>query len=442
MIVTHASEAAYKAAEKSEIESTVGLIESSNRVVIDGVNVVTDNPGIGDILCIDENRKYRFIQLDTYKAGVFPAAWETLGVVVMRKGNIVTVCDKDMSAEKAFAVFSYIVTGQVLDGEEHTATLKLHGSETFEFKYTANTDEEFVVALQGFLTEHSFTDWSAYIMDGKVYLQYDNYTSSEYADEDITWATGLTLTDSNESAGLEHNIAGMRYCGNAANGIWSPATAIAHFKADNAITAFNPSTDINKEPPYVVCWPAFAGTSQYQSDHCLWLRQKYCKDPAHPKIEEWERYVDMCRPIIPYMHYMQAPESRDGRAWTDRLAAIMYKAVDGTMKPKCPAAAYCRTRFDGRGYLPSLAELCEAFEIVNYVSGVDIGDADPISRSLYAIGGVTVRNKTHRSSTTAFYLNWFTYGTAGSGLCDSISTYTISSLNTRAFVRIELPLSE
>lgn len=440
MIVTHASEAAYKAAEKSEIESTVGLIESSNRVVIDGVNVVTDNPGIGDILCIDENRKYRFIQLDTYKAGVFPAAWETLGVVVMRKGNIVTVCDKEMSTEQAFAVFSYVVTGQVLDGAEHSATLKLHGSETFDFKYTANSDEEFVEALKSFLSEHDFTDWSAYIMDGKVILQYDNYTSREYADEDITWATGLTLTDSNEYAGLEKNLSGMRYCGNAGNGVWSTALAIGAFKADNASTAFNPATDIDKEPPYVVCWPAFAGTSKYQSDHCLWLRQKYCKDPDNPKIEEWEHYVDMCRPVIPYMYYMQAPESRDGRAWTDRLAAIMYKAADGTMKAKCPAAAYCRTRFDGKGYLPSLMELCEAFEGINHFAAIE--DADPISRSLVAMGGQEVMYKTHRSSTTGFYQNWFSFSLSNSGVYDASSVYSASVLNTRAFMRIELPLSE
>ena len=411
-------------------------------VISDRVNVLTTQPDIGDILCIDEERKYRFIQLDTFQAGTFPAAWETLGVVVLRKGNTVTVCDKDMSTEKAFAVFSYIVTGQVLDGAEHTAQLKLHGSETFEFKYAVSTDEEFVEALKSFLAEHNFTDWSAYIMDGNIILQYDNYTSKEYADEDITWAAGLTLTDSNEYAGLENNSSGMRYCGNAANGVWSTAVAIAFFKADLTYTAYNPTTDVNKEPPYVVCWPAFAGTSQYREDHCLWLRQKYCKDPNNPKIEEWEHYVDMCRPIIPYMYHMQAPEYRDGMAWTDKLAAIIYKATDGTLKPKCPAAAYCRARFDGKGYLPSLAELCEAFGIINYVSGVDIGDADPISRSLFAIGGETVRNKTHRSSTTGFYLNWYTYGIAASGVYDATGANSAQSLNTRAFVRIELPLSE
>ena len=88
-------------------------------------------------------------------------------------------------------VYPYVVSGYELDGTEHTATLKLHGSETFDFKYTASTDNEFAEALKSFLTGHSFTDWSAYIKDGEVYLQYDNYTSAEYLSASITQATGI-----------------------------------------------------------------------------------------------------------------------------------------------------------------------------------------------------------------------------------------------------------
>ena len=146
--------------------SHISFDENTNEVGYHGRNVVTDNPGVGDILCYDENRKYKFIVLDTYHAGTFPAAWETLGVVTLRKGNKVTVCSKHNAYKKFMEVFPYIVTGYTLDGTEHMATLKLHGSDTFEFKYTANTDNEFVEALKSFLIEHGFSDWSAYIMDG------------------------------------------------------------------------------------------------------------------------------------------------------------------------------------------------------------------------------------------------------------------------------------
>lgn len=390
MIVTHASEAAYKAAEKSEIESTVGLIESSNRVVIDGVNVVTDNPGIGDILCIDENRKYRFIQLDTFHAGTFPAAWETLGVVVLRKGNTVTVCSKHHESKKFMEVFPYIVTGQVLDGEEHTAQLKLHGSESFEFKYTANTDEEFVEALKSFLTEHGFSDWSAYIMDGKIILQYDNYTSAEYLYPTITQVTGLTLTG---KVTLDTPAPQKYYlkCGIQSLGLWHAERAKVFLRNDTNITSYNPATDIDSMPIFTVCWPAFCGTSQYQSDHCLWLRQRYCADPDNPKIEEWERYIEDYTIVLPYMTGGASPEWRHARFFSDDIKDITYIATDGKRKLLYPAANYCSKFFDGKGYIPSVPQLVESFDGVTYgLDSVTRGKADAINRSLYAIGGDAV----------------------------------------------------
>ena len=67
MIKTYPDRAAHDAAAKSEMESTVALIENVNKVVIDGVNVVTTQPKVGDIVCYDENRRLRFIELDSYR---------------------------------------------------------------------------------------------------------------------------------------------------------------------------------------------------------------------------------------------------------------------------------------------------------------------------------------------------------------------------------------
>ena len=353
------------------------------------MNVVTDNPGVGDILCYDENRKYKFIQLDTFRAGTFPAAWETLGVVVLRKGNTVTVCSKHNESKKFMEVFPYIVTGQVLDGAEHTATLKLHGSEMFEFKYTANSDAEFVEALQGFLTEHSFTDWSAYNMDGNVILQYDNYTSSEYLSASITQATGITL-----KAECEMDMplvpTAKRKCGISGYPVWNIGKAKEYFMEDNQNTSFNPDSDLDTMPVFPICWHAFAGTSQYQSDHCLWLRQKYCKDPLHPKIEEWESYIADLAPVSPAMTGGFAPEWR-GRETFDRIKNVTYTAADGSQKPLYPGAVYCSEYFDGEGYMSTGYDYYEMLKSITYgLAGVTRDKSDPINRSLAAIGGSSV----------------------------------------------------
>ena len=352
--------------------------------------MVTDQPKVGDIVCYDESRKIKFIALDTFHAGTFPGAWETVGVVVLRKGNKVTICSKYNESKKFMEVYPYIVTGYTLDGTEHSATLKLHGSETKEFKYTANTDSEFLSDLKNFLTTNGFGDWSTYIMAGKVYLQYDNYTDLEYPNASVTQATGLILSSIFEGT-YEVGSYFMMKCGVVGNGVWNAGRAKEYFANDNSNTAYNPATDISSIPIRPVCWPAFAGTSEYQSDHCLWLRQRYCKDPNHPKKEEWESYIEDLTHKIPCMTGGHAPKWRDGMVLSGKARDVEYQATDGSRKKLFTGIAYCSEFMDGDGYLPSLEEFLEAFGGVTYgLSGVTWNNADPINRSLYAIGGIGV----------------------------------------------------
>ena len=86
-------------------KSEVLLDEATNVICVAGVNVVTSQPGVGDILCRDESGGYRFIRLDTFQAGTFPSAWETLGVVVWRRGNQVKVVSKHNEQRKWMDVY-------------------------------------------------------------------------------------------------------------------------------------------------------------------------------------------------------------------------------------------------------------------------------------------------------------------------------------------------
>lgn len=429
MIKNYPDKAAHDAAEKSEMESTVALIENVNEIAIDGVNVVTSQPKVGDIVCHDENRQIRFIALDTYQGGVFPAAWETIGVVVLRKGNQIKAVAKENASQKWMDVYPYVVTGYELDGTEHTAQLRLHGKPTtatfYEFKYTASTVDEFVTALQQFLSTNGETDWSAYKdAQERVILQYDNYTSGEYYTSTITYATGLTLT-AKVTVDCPQQPSFWRKCGNRGNGVWHAGRAKVYFRDDLSSTAYNPTTDVESVPTYPICWPAFAGTSQYQEDHCLWLRQQYCADPAHPTEEEWERYIDDIVHIIPYMLAGNAPKWRDGALLSEALKGITYRATDGTQKPLYPAVEYCSQFFGGKGYLPSMAEMVECFGNVTYgLTGVTRDKADPINRSLYAIGGSAVgcTSPWWSSGRGYIYGSWYANGSGvidGNGFCSS-----------------------
>ena len=404
-------------------KSEVLLDEATNVISVAGVNVVTSQPGVGDILCRDESGGYRFIQLDTFQAGTFPSAWETLGVVVWRRGNQVKVVSKHHGQRKWMDVYPYVVTGYELDGTEHTAQLRLHGrpsTETFyEFTYTAGTVDEFVTALQQFLSENGETDWSAYKDDKeRVILQYDNYTLDEYYTSSLTFARNLTLTEKvTLDSPPQPNF--FRKCGNRGNGVWNAEKAKEFFRADNSNTHYNPSEEVSSVPAYPVCWPAFAGTSQYRDgDKCLWLRQQYCADPAHPKIEEWEAYIDDITLRIPYMLGGAAPKWRDGAALSAKLRGKTYRATDGAQKLLYPAVEYCSQFMDGKGHLPSVTEFIKCFSEVTYgLKGVSRDRADAINRSLYAIGGTAIScSDVHWTSCSAYgYGPWSfnSYGVIG-----------------------------
>lgn len=355
---------------------------------------MTTQPGVGDILCRDESGRYRFIRLDTFQAGTFPSAWETLGVVVWREGNQVKVVSKRNEERKWMDVYPYVVTGYRLDGTEHTARLRLRnlpGASTYyDFIYSATTDEAFVQQLRQFLTSNGLGDWSAYLQDGNVILQCDSYEKGSGLDSPSTQAVGISI-DGKVRSDLPRTPLFHRRCGNVGNGVWHAARVKAAFREDNPAASSNPASDVSSVPSSPVCWPAFAGKSQYQSDHCLWLRQRYCKDPEHPAEEEWEAYIDDITLRIPYMLGGTAPEWRDGAALSAKLRGRTYTAADGTRKPLYPAVEYCSHFLDGRGYLPSIAELVECLGGVTYgLPGIARDGADPVNRSLYAIGGSAI----------------------------------------------------
>ena len=337
-------------------------------------------------------------------------------------------------------VYPYIVSGYTLDGTEHTVQLRLHGrpstSTFYEFKYTANTDSEFVAQLKQFLTDNGETDWSAYIKDGEVYLQYDNYTSAEYLSASITQATGITLKAKCE-IDMPQVPSARRKCGNNGNFVWNAARAKQYFKNDQTNTAYNPSSDLSMVPSYPVCYPAFCGTSQYQDDHCLYLRQRYCKDPDNPTLAEWEAYIDDITPASPAMIGSFAPKWR-GQEVFESIKGITYIAPDGTQKPLYPGASYSSKFFDGKGHMPTQYEFYEMFKDLTLgLTGVTNQTADAVNRSLYAIGGNTM------STAYAYWLCSRLYSNValvGHSLGYSDSSFFYISIRCISALLLELPL--
>ncbi len=100
----------YESATLSTAESNVSHIESTNEVKIDGVNVVTDQPKVGDALFLDEDNAKVYIDGDTLVKASIPSAWTHVGFVFLRRGNVIGIVDKSGSDLKYADVLQYTIS--------------------------------------------------------------------------------------------------------------------------------------------------------------------------------------------------------------------------------------------------------------------------------------------------------------------------------------------
>lgn len=149
---------AYDAATKSTIESQVSMIETSREIIVDGVNVVTTEPTVGDALFLDEQNNKVFVRGgDWLQKAIIPSAWTWVGTVFMREGRQVGIVHKTGSDQKYCDVLQYTLNAPTLDGQEHTASIGVrvtggtsagYGSNTtINYTYTATTLAEVCAAL-------------------------------------------------------------------------------------------------------------------------------------------------------------------------------------------------------------------------------------------------------------------------------------------------------
>ena len=374
MIKIFDTKASYDAASKSQTESDLSLVKANNTAYVDGTNVCISQPKVGDIQIQKDDSSISYISLDTYKSGAFPSGWTTLGVVAARSGNKVIVIPKiandDERTLKWMDVYIYVVTEYVLDGASHTASINLQGSGALDFTYTASDTATFVAALKQFIANAGkSSDFSAYLhTDGRVMLQWDNYNAYP-----STSATGLTLTP---KVALDYSLiyaSPMRKCGTIGGGVWNFESAVQYFKNDNQSTSYNPASDVTAVPFYPVCKPGYLGTSQYQSDHCAWLRAKYGEGESG-----W----------LAYMHAIEMQENspfasgkeelRYGDKATEALGDVTYTTSDGSTKYLYPAFHYCKSI---GCYMTTMWE----FERIAKSWKLDYSDA--VNRSYYAVCG-------------------------------------------------------
>ena len=374
MIKSFDTKAAYDAAAKSQTESDLSLVKANNTAYVDGTDVVISQPKVGDIEVKDDSSVRRYISLDTYKPGTFPSGWTIVGVVASREGNkIITIPVIASNGERTLKwmdVYIYVVTGYVLDGASHTVSINLQGSGAKDFTYSASDVATFVSQLKQFVSDAGkSSDFSAYAdTDGRVMLQWDTYNAYP-----STSATGLTLTP---KVTLDYPLiysSAMRNCGTQGCALWNYDRAVQSFSSDNSSTSFNPSSDVTSIPYYPICKPGYLGTSQYQSDHCAYLRNIYGEGESG-----W----------LAYMHAIEMQENspfasgkeelRYGDKATEMLGDVTYTASDGSTKYLYPAFHYCKSIG---------CHMTTMWEFERIAKSWKLDYSDAVNRSYYAVCG-------------------------------------------------------
>ena len=443
MIKYYDTEAAYTAAVKSSFESQVSLVGESNEVHFDGRNVIVGikSAKTGAIAVLDGNSALHFVMPGTFNSGSFMSNYTVVGVVAIGidhedyRGQI-AILRKNFTSRAWSYIYSYRLTGYTLDGNEHSGTLSVREESNswaanvdYTITYTATTVEQLAAQLNAYFKAHApFTtqDWVAQVNDGAIDLvfHYTVWYQSSYNEgkAGFTLAANLLPGIPASSAMLRKN--GQR-SGEGTISNWD--RALAYFRNDNADASYNPSSDVTTvKITYPICLPAYLGTSQYQSDHCAFLRSVYGEGE-----QGWLKFMASFLPVQPTKYGPMGDKETygDSKRNTYLMAGKKFVGQDGVEHAAFPAADDCAsTTFShaamGKGawVLPDIDLLVSVLKTVKYGTSAS-RDADPVNAGLNAIGGSALSNGSIVWSSSRFsaYYAWFSYGTLG--FCGYVGLY-------------------
>lgn len=412
MIKYYENEAAYKAdTGKGAAESQVSLIGEGNECRYDGRNVVVGlrSATTGSIAVLDGSHALRFAAPGTFKADGLSEGSEVVGVVVIGvdhqdfRGEV-AVMSKTFATAQMLGRWFVRLSGHTLDGTDRTGTLSVweasdNWAAVHDYTVGYNADSAEALASQlntYFRMNEPFTaqDWVAEADgNGNVTLHY-SYTHYRQASNTAKDGFALANASAPEWAATTRMLRrNGRRSGEGTITNWP--RALAYFRGDNSDTTYNPASDVTTTKiPYPICLPGYLGTSQYQSDHCAYLRGIYGEGE-----EGWLKFMKSFLPVRP-SEYGIYDETRYGteRRNTYYLAGLTYKGQAGVEKYASPAARMAaELGYDhdllrqGEWVLPDIDRVFGIVGQLKYPT-TDGRDADPVNAALEAIGAPALGN--------------------------------------------------
>lgn len=407
-IKSYNSKADYQAAVKPTTESQVSMIETTREIIVDGANVVTTQPTVGDVVFLDDQNKVIYVKGGAWiqKANI-PAAWTHVGYVYFRKGKQVGIIHKTGADVKYLDVSQFAWTDMVLDGAEHSKTIGLRfgipnwdTTTSITFTYTATTLVEAAAActaaIEAKLTElgaseATINQWWAYADDAnsRVIVQRDACT--DYRFYNCSGLTHITWGDmpENSNSGFRVNMQqGNEKIMNDARG--------ASYYGTNGRT---PSADVPLNANAGIVNKSAFDSSPY----CQLLRDTYgtYKEYIHQEYR------------VAYPQKLGAFSLPSGKELTAKYGPMTAPTKTGSTKYKFPALRYGYNKsfgVDGLDfgdwYLPGVAEGAMLMRDETLAA---------LSPSISKMGTTAINNSTPRWFAQRSNVNgaWFFYGNNG-----------------------------
>lgn len=407
MIKYYDTEAAYKAdTGKGADESQVSLIKAGNICRYDGRNVVVGlrSARTGSVAYLDGAHALRFAAPGTFKADGLPEGGEVIGVVVIGvdhqdfRGEV-AVMNKTFATARMLERWLVRLSGYTLDGTDRTGTLSVFeasdnwaAAHDYAVGYNADNAEALASQLNAYFKANepfAAQDWVAEADgDGNVTLYYALTNFKQFlnaAKDGFALATVIQFSRLRLNNVTKRN--GQRRVDNT---IANWQRALEYFRGDNANNTYNPAADVTTTKISApICLPGYLGTSEYQSDHCSYLRGVYGEGE-----EGWLKFMEGFLPA-----YMSGND--DAKRKTYYLAGIKYAGQDGAEKYASPAASLvANLGYDhellkqGEWVLPDIDLLFSLVGQLKYPTTND-RDADPVNSALKAIGAPELSNNSN-----------------------------------------------
>ena len=343
MIKIFKDKAAYDAAPKPTIESQVSMLESTNAVLYDGVNVITTEPRLADILYLDENNALVFVSAKTFKKANIPPAWTYVGEVVERVGSdMARILNKDVSSLKYCDVLQYALTA--IASTDLTLKLRIRDtSKSGDAQYAtaidvpvtltstafdATTVAEITAALEAKATELGDTSpWWCYLANDnnekvesgatRIVVQCDYWNNYQQYN---CGATGGTISFASWGDMPANSNPGFRINGIAGNErIMNVARGAAYYGTNGRTPAADVPLNANA---------GIVKKSEFESSaYCALLRETY---------GTYENYIAK-EYKIDFPQKLGAFGLPDGAALTAKYGPMMAPTKDGSSKAKYPA---------------------------------------------------------------------------------------------------------